>query len=185
MKSFKEHLLSILKYSIITAIFSFASFSAPALADGTAGKDLSGRKYCVILRPDVKPSPEAERVLVGAPAGDVEAVRTAGKASFFKGGIQKLGFGAPECFFINRQIKSNPVTGAEGLHAGPDERLEAIAEEKEVGDFFPAAGFFNRTSFGSRGGLAIGAGISGVSPAPGEAGGVPEAKVSLMFGFGF
>ncbi|MFC1657539.1 hypothetical protein ACFL2P_03100 [Candidatus Moduliflexota bacterium] len=185
MERIKGEFIKGCNYIVSMFFVSFVFIPALALAGESGSKDISGRKFCVILRPDLKPSPEAERILVGEPAGDIKPLKEFGKASFFEGSVQKLGFGAPDCFFINRQIKSNPVTGNEGLHAGPAERLEAMATEREGRDFFPTVGFFNRTSFGRGGGLAVGAGLAGSSLLEEEEGTKPEAKVSVMFGFGF
>ena len=185
MECFKEKLIRYCKYSACALFLTALTVPVSAFAGDSGKNDISGRKFCVVLRPDVKPSPGTEKILVGEPAADTGSVRGIGSTSFFEGTVQKLGFGTPDCFFINGQIKSNPVTGDEGLHAGPDERLEAIATERHGRDFFPTAGFFNRTSFGNRGGLAIGAGLAGSSSLEGDEGTTPQAKVSLMFGFGF
>jgi hypothetical protein len=100
--------------------------------------------------------------------------------------MQKLGFGAPKCFFINDQIQNNPVVGSQALHADPFDYIESLASEREGRDFFPSAGFFSRSSQEGRIGMALGLGLSGASPSPWEhEAPTPGAKAALMFGIGF
>jgi hypothetical protein len=155
--------------------------------DAVAGHDeTTGPRFCVVLKPELKKAAEVNVGMV-KPASDPLAPMISGKIrNFFTGSMQKLGFGAPKCFFINDQIQNNPVVGSQALHADPFDYIESLASEREGRDFFPSAGFFSRSSQEGRIGMALGLGLSGASPSPLEQETPsPGVKAGLMFGIGF
>lgn len=184
MRYFNENRSSVRNY-MVSGILSAVFMLGVLPVDAVAGHDeTTGPRFCVIIKPEIKEAAE-KNVDVGMvkPASDPLAPMTSGKIKdFFTGSMKKVGFGAPECFFINNQT----VIGAQALHADPYDYLEGLASEREGRDFFPSAGFFSRTSQEGRIGMALGLGLSGSSPSPWEQEApTPGAKAALMFGIGF
>jgi hypothetical protein len=186
MKHFNNSTSSI-RYYVISGIFATILALGLIPVDAAAGHDeATGPRFCLIIKPEIK---EAAQVNVGMvkPASDPLAPLTSGKIKdFFTGSMTKLGFGVPKCFFINDQIKNNPVVGSLALHADPYDFLEGLESERAGRDFFPNAGFFSRSSQEGRIGMALGLGFSGASPSPLEQEALsPGIKAGLMFGIGF
>ena len=103
--------------------------------------------------------------------------------------MKKIGFGTPDCFFINGQVKADPVKGVQHVYTGPasDPAADFTAQRGED-NLFPTVGYFNRVSRNESMGVAFGLGLSNSDKdvfGDTDETGRPEARVALMIGFGF
>lgn len=190
IKRFKSKVVSNCKCAASVCVFSallLSGLPGEARSDEGAEKKGEGVKFCVIIRPEVK---EAASGNVGIARAVPEALaRVSGQKneSFFKGKMGKLGFGAPDCFFIENRDAADSATGELAIYGPGNHVVEGLEGARETRGFFPSAGYYSRSSQDGKMGVAFGVGFGNSAPSSWEdkGAGAPEAKVSLMLGFGF
>lgn len=158
-----------------------------AVAEEDAGKKGDGVKFCVILRPEIKEAASGSVGITRAVPETMARVSGRDKKSFFKGSMGKLGFGAPDCFFIDGRVAADSAVGERTIHGPVYHESEGITGDRDTRGFFPSAGFYSHSSQEGKMGFAFGVGLGNSAQSSWDDKGVgtPEAKVSLMLGFGF
>lgn len=168
----------------VLSSFLFSLLPRSAGAGENEGKMRDLGKFCVIIRPEIKEVSSAHAAVAGAAQEVLAPVSGRKNGSFFKGSVGKLGFGAPDCFFIDGRVSAESPVAERAIH-GPSGSLSEGRGERR--GFFPSAGLYSRSARDGRMGFAFGVGLAGSAPSSWEDEGVgtPGAKVSLMLGFGF
>jgi len=168
--------------AVTGAVLTPSAKAASSDLSATVGK----KKFCVIVRPlspgnrpvDSRPLLQDDRSSSSHVDGPL--------VSFFKGQVNKIGFGAPKCFSVTQVIAPSLTETVLSASEAADPSIQGLIR-RDANCFFPSVGYYSRFSQKGSQAVALGFGLKGPDPADGgrELPTTPDASVAVMVGFAF